>query len=366
MTIDPTSAVVVSYADLLNGDCDVSDAILNAYGPGGLGVVLISGVPDWETLTESTIPLAHRLVNLGSDSLNGLEHEPSMFNSGWSFGKEKLGDKPDFKKGSFYFNPLRDDPRPDIREKYPWALPENRWPKKELPEFEVMCKKLGSRMHEVIVALARRIDGMKLGTPIASELETSMKAKGRMLYYFPLSQEELADAAKHPDGWIGWHNDSGFLTGLTPDMYFKHSSGEIVPNPEPETAGLWVADRSGVLRKISIPSDCMAIQCGECLQVVTGGKLVATPHCVRPPLHHTDISRACMPLFVDSTPEFRLECPNGDIDAVFQNTVKQWVPPLADRWTQGQTFADFLGTSFKAYYTWTTERDSNNPPLRDA
>ena len=367
MTVDATGAVTISYADVINANVDVNDAISAAYGPEGLGVIIISDVPDWQDLTKRTIPLAHKLVNLGPEILKSLEHEPSLYNSGWSFGKEKLGDKPDFKKGSFYFNPLCDDPRPDIREKYPWALPDNRWPRDSLPEFEVMCKKLGTRMHEVIVALAKRIDGMRLGAPIASELETSMKAKGRVLYYFPLSKVELVDASKNPDGWIGWHNDSGFLTGLTPDIYFNHNTGEIIPNPEPETAGLWVADRAGVLRKVTIPPNCMAIQCGECLQVITGGKLVATPHCVRPPLHNPGVSRACMPLFVDSTPEFKLECPNNDIDAVFQNTVKQWVPPLADRWTQGQTFADFLGASFKAYYTWaTTERENDNTPLRDA
>lgn len=33
--------------------------------------------------------------------------------------------------------------------------------------------------------------------------------------------------------------------------------------------------------RVRIPSDHLAIQCGECLQIVTGGLLVATPHCVR-------------------------------------------------------------------------------------
>ena len=28
------------------------------------------------------------------------------YNVGWSYGKEKLGDKPDFGKGSYYGNPL--------------------------------------------------------------------------------------------------------------------------------------------------------------------------------------------------------------------------------------------------------------------
>ncbi|KNC69255.1 hypothetical protein SARC_18238, partial [Sphaeroforma arctica JP610] len=31
--------------------------------------------------------------------LKDLEHEESMYNAGWSLGKEKMGDVPDFAKG---------------------------------------------------------------------------------------------------------------------------------------------------------------------------------------------------------------------------------------------------------------------------
>jgi hypothetical protein len=50
--------------------------------------------------------MSHKLAHLPKDVLATLEHEESMYNVGWSYGKEKLGDKPDFGKGSFYANPL--------------------------------------------------------------------------------------------------------------------------------------------------------------------------------------------------------------------------------------------------------------------
>ena len=351
MTNAALEVVSVTLENLWDPNYDFASAIEKAYGPDGLGVITVCGIPEWEEVVNRTIPLAHELVSLPQQVLKDLEHEESLFNSGWCFGKEKMGDKPDTKKGSYYFNPLSDDPRPETREKHPWALPANRWPREHLPSLEHECKKLGCVMHSVVVALANRIDGLNYGPKIAEEMATSLKAKGRMLYYFPLNEEELQEAAAKPDGWIGWHNDSGFLTALTPDMYFDHASGKPVANPEPDTAGLWVAARNGVLHRVNIPANCMAIQCGECLQVITGGKLVATPHCVRPPLKTSGVSRACMPVFVDSSPEFPLTSPNGR-EAVFVNTVKQWVPPLADRWKEGQTFADFLGTTFYAYYEW--------------
>ena len=42
-----------------------------------------------------------------------------MYNVGWSHGKEKLGDKPDFAKGSFYANPLFDEPGTPVSD---WIL----------------------------------------------------------------------------------------------------------------------------------------------------------------------------------------------------------------------------------------------------
>lgn len=50
--------------------------------------------------------LAHKLAHLPEERKKLLEHEPSMWNAGWSHGKEKLGDIPDISKGSFYANPL--------------------------------------------------------------------------------------------------------------------------------------------------------------------------------------------------------------------------------------------------------------------
>jgi isopenicillin N synthase-like dioxygenase len=32
---------------------------------------------------------------------------------------------------------------------------------------------------------------------------------------------------------------------------------------------------------VSIPADCLAFQTGQALEVATGGKLAATPHCVK-------------------------------------------------------------------------------------
>lgn len=68
-------------------------------------------------------------------------------------------------------------------------------------------------------------------------------------------------------------------------MFLREESGgqsepSIVPAPSP-SSGLYIRTRGGDLTKVSIPQDCLAFQTGEALEVATGGKLRATPHCVR-------------------------------------------------------------------------------------
>ncbi len=98
----------------------------------------------------------------------------------------------------------------------------------------------------------------------------------------------------------------------------------------------------------------MGIQIGECLQVISGGLLVATPHCVRGCKNTPDIARLTLPCFVDTPITFPLSMPSGcSRDDVFRNTVAQKVPPLSGRWTRnGETFGEFLEDSFKSYYAW--------------
>jgi isopenicillin N synthase-like dioxygenase len=54
----------------------------------------------------------------------------------------------------------------------------------------------------------------------------------------------------------------------------------VVSSPS-STSGLYIRTRGGNLKKVTIPSDCLAFQTGEALESATDGKLRATPHCVR-------------------------------------------------------------------------------------
>jgi len=353
------SLVIVEYSDLVSTKSDLSQSLSDAYGEGSLGVIGIRNVPGFEPAKLDVLLQGHSIAHLPSETLKSLEDPASLFNSGWSHGKEKLGDKPDFAKGSYYFNPLSDSPgTQQDRENYPVSYPRNIWPK-DIPEFEPAAKKLGCLMHGVTAELARHIDTFAVNNvpgycaDLGFAMKNTEKAKGRLLYYFPLSEEAVAE--NKPDSWIGWHNDSGFLTALAGDIYVDDATGQVVSCPDPE-AGLYVANRDGSEIKVNIPSDCLAIQLGECVQIMTAGKLVATPHCVKG-AKNSKIARISHPVFIDTVPQYKLRIPSGTTrEEVIKRTVNSKVPTLADRFTHdGMEFGEFLKVTFEKYYQWQTK-----------
>jgi hypothetical protein len=68
-------------------------------------------------------------------------------------------------------------------------------------------------------------------------------------------------------------------------MYLFHPSSAVgvdplgVPAPT-ASAGLFIHTRAGKTVKASFPADCLAFQTGEALQLLTEGRLQATPHFV--------------------------------------------------------------------------------------
>lgn len=318
------------------------------------------------------------MAHLPAATLKSLEDEKSLYGAGWSHGKEKLGDKPDFAKGSFYFNPLSDLPgTEELREKYPLSYPINVWPTENLPSFEPAGKHVGKIMHEVVVQLSKHLDAFTASLVkeypkglLSDAMKVTDKAKGRLLYYFPPAMEEEEEETeeatqtgsgatqqrkkqKKAPAWIGWHNDSGFLTALAGDIFVNHETGEIIDCPD-KKAGLYIESREGTEVKAHIPEDCMAVQLGECVQIISGGVLTATPHYVKPPASKAgqpgNVARISFPCFIDTRPDFKLEIPSGTEEQVVLKSSFR-VPALEERWTgNGMVFGDFLSATFKKYY----------------
>jgi len=394
--------VIVDYADLASTSSSASASLLSslseAFGSSdSKGIVAIRNVPGFVEARDAFLPSAHALAHLPPKYLESeLTDERSLYNAGWSRGKERLGGadkKPDLSKGSFYFNPLTDEPgTAEDRARYPASYPRNVWPTDDdggdtiIPGFEGRAKALGRIMRGAVVALAGRIDAFAAvraeergsssaeypANLLGDAMRNTDKAKGRLLYYFPLDdgdggngggggKEDNPPQPPAEDSWIGWHNDSGFLTALAGDIYVDHETGRILDKSEvDQEAGLYAVDRTGKSVKVDIPDDCMAVQIGECTQIVTGGAVIATPHCVRAS-RAPGVARISCPCFIDAPPGFPLRSPGGAASrgaALDVGLGKDRVPPLSDRWTEeGMTFGDFLAKTFGMYYDRTAEEE---------
>ena len=174
-------------------------------------------------------------------------------------------------------------------------------------------------------------------------LDKYRKSQGGLLYYFPLPETQT----QSEDSWIGWHNDSGFLTALAGDIYMDKEGTPVVPPPS-SSAGLYAVDRNNRVCKVSIPADCMAIQIGECTQIMTGGAVIATPHCVR---GVPNLARASLACFIDVPPVVPLSLPpGGATPESIMAMESDRVPTMAKRWKDGMKFGEFLQKTFEAYY----------------
>ena len=367
--------VIIDYEELLGGEgfssCSSSKqlqaALQEAYSKShSLGVLAIRNVPGFCKAKQEFLPMAYSLIQLPNLETE-LVDTRSMYNAGWSHGKEKLkNNEPDLHKGSFYFNPVSDVPgTAELREKYPASYPCNLWPR-NLAHFEERAKDLGRILTDTTLKLVPHLQALCEETRTTTEnqeesddddddwaeaMKDTDKVKARLLYYFPLDDTTGKDTAE--DSWIGWHNDSGFLTALAGDLYVDHRTGKPVTQlQDDDEAGLYCLNRQGTLCRVQIPEDCMAVQVGECVQILTNGRVQATPHCVRGS-KQAHVARISLPCFVDVPPTFPLRCSAPEEVWKVDEGTSRKIPPLAERWIEnGMSFGDFLQRTFAKYYEW--------------
>ena len=72
-----------------------------AFGPEGLGLILVENIPDIGAIRENIFQGGFELGRLPKETLSKFENEESKWNVGWSHGREYLSkDTPDTMKGN--------------------------------------------------------------------------------------------------------------------------------------------------------------------------------------------------------------------------------------------------------------------------
>lgn len=322
---------------------------VQAYGSEGLGILTVSGVPGYPDMRQRLLPLAAKFADLPDEIKLRYEDIESLYNFGWSHGRESLENgQPDRNKGSYYANPIIDEPAGidmNLIRNYPAYCRPNIWPSEDLPDLEKVFKDLGTVMIRVGRLLARHCDQYaRTKYPDVMSLETIIKEspcpKGRLLHYFSPTHPEGSDAAERTS-WCGWHTDHGSLTGLTAALYLDSNYNEVV-SPDPD-AGIYIKSRSGEVVRVVIPPHHLAFQMGECSSIFSGGVLRATPHCVVAPrmeLCH-GVTRNTFAVFMQPKWDIRMDIPSG-------------VDPKevgVGQWKRGQTFGEFTKKTLENYYS---------------
>lgn len=124
--------------------------------------------------------------------------------------------------------------------------------------------------HNLDKYIKSRLNTYKDGT-LENVLKNSTKMTGRLLHYFPVTEE--VDTSKMK--WCGWHNDHGTITGLCSAMYLDKDFKEVDPATlEDSESGLFAMTRNHQQVRIKIPKDSLAFQIGESAQIHSGGEIV--------------------------------------------------------------------------------------------
>jgi len=344
----------ISYQELISNP-NLVMKIKEAFGENSLGAILITDIPEFKQMKMKLLHLSKKMGELPEPIQSEYEDENSLYAFGWSRGKEKMkGGKPDFAKGSYYANPICDEPTKDknLIKKYPTVYSPNIWPSKHLPTFESHFKFVGQFMYNVGLKVIKLCDdylqvelnGKIPKNYLSNMIKESNTPKARLLHYYEQPQEKK----KELDGACGWHLDHGGLTVLTKAVYLNEHFEEV---QEPDDCGLYIKDRHGNIHHGVIPENSLLCQIGEIFQVLSGGYLRATPHCVRSAALK-GVTRETFPCFIDVNAERDISLPKWSRDDVLETKGMTGldIPKLTDRYEGCKTYCEFGTKTYQAYY----------------
>ena len=348
------SLIQVSYQELISGNNLVSK-IKDAFGEDGLGAILITDIPEFKPMKMKLLTLAKQFGELPEAIQSIYESKESLYAFGWSRGKEKMKDgKPDFAKGSYYANPICDEPTQDkeLIKKYPAVYSPNIWPREYLPTFESHFKFVGQFMYHLGLKVIKQCDDyLKLESNgkipnnyLYNMIMESNTPKARLLHYY----EQPECKKMELDGACGWHLDHGGLTVLTKAVYLNENYEEV---QEPEDCGLYIKDRHGNVHHGVIPENSVLCQMGEIFQVLSGGLLRATPHCVRSAALK-GVTRETFPVFMDCRADKDISLPTWSSVDVLETKGMDGldIPKLTGRYEGCKTYCEFGTKTYEAYY----------------
>jgi isopenicillin N synthase-like dioxygenase len=273
---------VVDLADVSSNDpaaqARASGALREAFGTYGL--VYVKGHDVDRAALRPFYDAFRAFVARSEDEKHQCLRADDWYQRGWTpANTEKAvaaGGQPDFKE-CFFAAPCPRDASNAAQ--YPELYPENVWPEPPVPGFREGYLALGSALHDagvkLLVAAARAL-GLAEDT-FTQRIEGGAHVT-RVLDYLPLDSAQIEAGVL----WGEEHTDFNLLT-LLPGGQFYNPAGEPSSRPD-DRSGLYLRTRAtaenprGARVRGSVPEGCLVAQVGQQLEILTGGRFLATPH----------------------------------------------------------------------------------------
>jgi isopenicillin N synthase-like dioxygenase len=273
---------VIAWADLLAGDAEAQARVAGAIavGFGQYGLVYVSGHPVGRP---EVLDLYDRFLEVlqRPASEKATWGGPEIwYQRGWTPPNTEqaviAGGEPDFKECYFAAPEPLD---PVCVRCYPEVYADNVWPE-GAEAFRDGMLGVGHQLHEIGLRLLGACErALQVDAGAITDKTRGAAHVTRLLKYLPLSAEQ-ATADKRVL-WGEEHTDFNVLTLLPGGCFYR--DGQRGGRPE-RSGGLFLRTRpssehpTGQLLPGRPPEGCLVAQVGQQLEVLTGGRYLATPH----------------------------------------------------------------------------------------
>ena len=281
-----TTALAIPTIDL--HDLRSAD-IREAFGTYGLAYVKNHGVD--QAAVNRVFDGFRVITKLAPAQKETLARRAEWYQRGWTPPNTETavagGGQPDFKE-CYFAAPYENDP--ELAAQYPEIFPANVWPEKDFaPKLDVEAWRadylqMGRALHEAGLALLRgAAAALELPTSTFTDVIEGGAHVTRILHYLALAPEQVNSGIL----WGEEHTDFNLLT-LLPGGRFVNPEGAVAPKPD-DKSGLFLRTRgtpenpAGIQVRGRPPEGCIVAQIGQQLEILTGGRFVATPHVITAP-----------------------------------------------------------------------------------
>lgn len=410
--------VQIDYSHLIDPSLENKciQNVMEALGPGGPGLMAVTGIPSVEALRLTLLPLSRKLAlmddtqrrcilkdhGLGTDvPLKKPDRNVSSFAAQLKFARNlctKLEQENVSPKGNTDYkqrpaSPPEGNSKPKvIDQEYAEIVFSQGLQRGDFEDLGNSFRQLGFCMVDVGLLLAQLCDRAVGGIELEKTILESSTAKGRLIHYHSLNERILlmnsvnikktkkklsakdagfqlgcahsrncspvssdqnfkgkghhavpkknasfhkqTDTLPSPlasDLWQQWHYDYGIFTLLTVPLFLStfelpirniengctvtNQDAQECSSPDGHTYLKILNTVNGKEMFASAPSGSLIIQVGEAAQILSGGKLRATAHCVCRSSERTDVSRETFVVFLQPSWNKSLSSPrwfNGE------------------------------------------------------